>query len=228
MSNNYRHTGEENMNIYELRKLAGREEIDYLFLMNALKEYRHPRDKVSEWLKSGELIRVKKGLYVFGESAAQQPFSREVLANLIYGPSAISSTYALYHYGIITERVEVVTSITSKRDKYYSTPVGVYDYRYLSANYYPYGIQFEKTLSGASVLMASPEKALYDFILLHENPKIWSNDNKILPYLLDELRLDEPSLSTLNYQQLFLLTTQYRKPVLRQILTVLKRYFHWE
>lgn len=49
------------MNIEQLRKLAGREEIDYPFLMSALSNYAWPREKISNWLKSGELIRVKKG-----------------------------------------------------------------------------------------------------------------------------------------------------------------------
>ncbi len=51
------------MQIATLRKLAGREEIDCQFIMSTLdKEYARPREKVSAWLKSRELIRVKKGL----------------------------------------------------------------------------------------------------------------------------------------------------------------------
>lgn len=60
------------MKIETLRKLANREEIDYAFVMSALNDYSHPRDKITAWLKSGELIRVKKGLYVFGKNATLQ------------------------------------------------------------------------------------------------------------------------------------------------------------
>ena len=42
----------------------------------------------------------------------KSPLSREVLANLIYGPSYISLEYGLQHYGLIPERVEIVTSVT--------------------------------------------------------------------------------------------------------------------
>ena len=59
----------------------------------------------------------KKGLYIFGKSVALQPYSKEVLANLIYGPSAISLSYALSYYGLIPERVHIVTSITNNRIK---------------------------------------------------------------------------------------------------------------
>src|SRR5436190_9717139 len=98
------------MRINLLRKLAEKEIIDYTFLISVLSNYASPRDKITAWLKSGDLIRVKKGLYVFGKDVALTPFSHEVLANLIYGPSAISLSYALAFYGLIPERVTTVTS----------------------------------------------------------------------------------------------------------------------
>lgn len=49
------------MNIYELRQHIGQEVIDYNTLMSALSHYSHPRGKISTWLKSGELIRIKRG-----------------------------------------------------------------------------------------------------------------------------------------------------------------------
>ena len=78
------------MNIYQLRQAAGREEIDYAFLLSQLREYREPRKKIQAWLENGDLIRVKKGLYIFGPKVTRRPFCQEWLANLIYGPSAIS------------------------------------------------------------------------------------------------------------------------------------------
>src|SRR3990167_4009219 len=114
------------MKIEALRKLAGGEEIDYQFLMSALQDYAQPRDKVSQWLKTGELVRVKKGLYVFGKTVAETAYSQEVLANLIYGPSAISLSYALSFYGLIPERVPVITSITNNRIKSFATSIGTF------------------------------------------------------------------------------------------------------
>ena len=114
------------MKIEILRKLANREEIDYLFLVSALKHYARPREKISQWLKSGDLIRVKKGLYIFAGEAKESLYSLEVLANLIYGPSAISLSYALAFYGMIPERVSTITSITPKRCKKFGTPVGLF------------------------------------------------------------------------------------------------------
>ena len=57
----------------ELRKRIGREEFDYPALMAALARYANPRDKVRSLLRQGVIIRVKKGLYVFGEDLRWRP-----------------------------------------------------------------------------------------------------------------------------------------------------------
>jgi hypothetical protein len=40
-------------------------------------------------------IRVKKGLYLFGSDYRKGPYSPEIMANKIYGPSYVSREYAL-------------------------------------------------------------------------------------------------------------------------------------
>ena len=80
-------------------------EFDYLALMNALRDYRYPRDRVTKLLASGRIVRVKKGLYILGDELRGGPFSREILANLIYGPSYISLEYALSYHQMIPEWV---------------------------------------------------------------------------------------------------------------------------
>ena len=102
----------------EIRKKTKVEELDYLFLMSCLTAYKQPRDKLTDLLKKNYLIRIKKGLYIFAKDYRLRPFSLEVLANLIYGPSYISLEYALSYYGMIPERVNRITSICFKRIKH--------------------------------------------------------------------------------------------------------------
>ena len=63
------------------------EEFDYTLLKSVLAQYSGIRQKIHELLQSGVITRVKKGLYVFGSEYNQAPICKEVLANLIYGPS---------------------------------------------------------------------------------------------------------------------------------------------
>ena len=128
------------MEIDDLRKRVNGEEFDYQMVMDVLHDYHKPRAKIGAWLKNKTLLRVKKGLYVFGEAVAKRPYSREILANLIYGPSYISLDYALHYYGLIPERVETVTSCTLGRGRLFSTPVGRFLYRHIPKDAYAQGI----------------------------------------------------------------------------------------
>ena len=90
----------------DVRNRIPAEIFDYQTLTDALKGLSSPRDKITDMLRQGIIIRVKKGLYVFGDKDRKYPYSKELPANLIYGPSYVSLDYALAYYGLIPERVE--------------------------------------------------------------------------------------------------------------------------
>jgi predicted transcriptional regulator of viral defense system len=195
MSCIYRHTG-YNSAVQELRKSAGGEVVDYSFLMDRLGAYASPRDKITQLLRRGSLVRVKKGLYIFGEVLSQEPYSHEVLANLIYGPSYISLEYALSYYGLIPEGVTELTCVTPKRDKYFRTPVGRFSYRYLHLKKYAIGIEQHEALEHSPYLIASPEKALVDLLLLR-SPTL-NGVEEMQEHLTENLRIDPEDLVKLS------------------------------
>ena len=110
--------------ITDIRRAIPTEVFSFQQLMDCLAGYAKPRDKIGALLRRGDIIRVRKGLYVFGPDYRRGPWSREVLANLIYGPSYISLDYALAYYALIPERVEEVTSVTLSRSRRFDTPLG--------------------------------------------------------------------------------------------------------
>ncbi len=87
----------------QLRQFIPYEEFDYLTLVGSLKTYARPRDKITALLRAGTIVRVKKGLYVFGPPLRREAYSQELLANWIYGPSYLSLEYALGRYGMIPD-----------------------------------------------------------------------------------------------------------------------------
>ena len=104
-------------------------EFDYNLLLHALRDYKKPRDKIRGLIKDKDIIRIKKGLYVLGREY-NKPYSKFVLANLIYGPSYITGQTALAFWNMIPERVELIISMTTKRKKQFETPVGRFSYLY--------------------------------------------------------------------------------------------------
>ena len=193
--------------IAQMRRIVGGEVFDYQVLLDALSGYRKPRDKITRLLAGGEIVRLKKGLYCFGEAFRREPLSREYLANLIYGPSYVSLEYALSHYGLIPERVETVTSVTTRRSRDFDTPFGTFSYRMLKGPRYAVGAVLE-TAGSTSFLIASPEKALAD--------KVWTD--KRFPgtrlsdygtYLGDDLRIDREMLGKIDHARLQAIATAY-------------------
>lgn len=184
----------------QIRRKIPYEEFDYQALLDALSAYSRPRDKITDLLRKGVIIRVKKGLYVFGPDYAQKAYSRELLANLIYGPSYVSLDYALSYYGLIPERVETVTCVTSGKSRVFQTPVGRFTYRTAPLAYYRIGIDIIASGDGRSFLMATREKALADRLRQSDGSAIRSLSD-LEAYLFEHLRLDPDSLSRLNTAQ---------------------------
>ena len=113
----------------DIRARIPAEIFDYQTLVDAAKELAYPRNKINDLLRQGVIVRVKKGLYVFGDRQRRHPYSKELLANLVYGPSYVSLDYALAYHGLIPERVEALTSVTPNRPRRFDTPVGLFTYR---------------------------------------------------------------------------------------------------
>lgn len=151
------------INLINLNQKLG-PELDYNQLMDVLKGYKCPRDKVTELIKQGLIIRVKKGLYVLGD-VYQRPFSKFVLANQIYGPSYVSGLSALAYYGMIPERVEGVYSKTLGRNKKFESPAGSFFYKSTSKMKFACGLRREPLDEARNFLVASPEKALIEEML---------------------------------------------------------------
>jgi hypothetical protein len=78
-----------------IRQLIARDVFDYQSLLGALSAYAKPRDKITRLLAGGDIVRVKKGLYCFGDAFQREPICLEHLANLIYGPSYVVSVAKL-------------------------------------------------------------------------------------------------------------------------------------
>lgn len=208
------------MNILQLRKAIGREEFDHTLLVSALSPYLAVDQKINELLKSEAIIRIKKGLYVFGPNSRQAPVCKESLANLIYGPSCISLEYALYYHGLIPERVETITSVTPKRDKEFNTPIGRFTYRYLTQSKYPHGIEQQWMDPQHPILIASPEKALCDYVTLNDLPIITSK-NAAEDFLERDLRIDRSSWQHFDLKTMVRLNTHYKSRSITHVLEAL-------
>lgn len=217
--------GAGNGMIETLRNQIPQEEFDYQTLLDGLWDYARPRDKISNLLHKGVIVRVKKGLYIFGDEQRRRPYSQEILANLIYGPSYISLDYALQHYGLIPERVEALTSVTTGRSRKFSTPVGVFTYRMIPLDAFRVGMDRVEIGDGRGFLMATPEKALADKLYDGRGTGL-QTQKELSGYLEENLRIDLAALRGLKPTELDAIARRYRSRKIRLLSDVVRRMRH--
>lgn len=177
----------------ELRNQSQGEEIDYTFVMDNFKGYSSPRAKLTRHLRQGDLIRVKKGLYIFGPQYRKNPYVPELMANKIYGPSYVSREYALAFYGLIPEYVTEITSVSTKRHRHFDTPIGRFSYSHLPLALYQVGYTLIPFRDNITVLFATPEKALADLLYLRSDRP--ETHQELMDLLFEDLRLNEGAVA---------------------------------
>ena len=182
-----------------------------------LSSYKNPDDFISRLVKSGDLIRLKNGFFLIAEKIEKSPIPYEQIANLLYGPSYLSFEWALSFYKMIPEGVYVVTSASFNKSNNFNTPVGTFDYVYLSHSRYAIGID-QKENSEGRFLIATPEKALADLVHL-KNKNLESRD--LLIDLVEARRIDEDVLKQLNKKHLFDIAENYRSKTVANLINVL-------
>jgi len=158
-------------------------------LSGILGDYDSPKDKLSYMTKQGDLIRLKRGLYCVSSKITGKRFSSELIANHLYGPSYVSLETALAYYNLIPERMAVTQSVVTRRAKTFQTPVGRFTYQTVPDGYYSAGIRLEQCDTHCAFMMATPEKALCDLLLLRSHLRITS-EKAMRAFLEDYMRVD--------------------------------------
>ncbi len=122
--------------------------------------------QLNQWLNKGLIIKLRKGLYLLNENDRKINPSRIFLANALYSPSYVSTEYALGFYDLIPEKVEDVTSVTTKNVKRFKNPFGTFVYQHLKTSLF-FGFKEILDENHLPVHIAEPEKAMLDFIYLN-------------------------------------------------------------
>lgn len=185
-------------------------------LLLELSDYGTPKTRIQRMVKNGTLVKIRRGLY---ETDPNVP--AYLLAGVVYSPSYISFSYALSHYGLIPERVEICTSATfgKNRNKMFQTPLGTFSYRDIPKEAYPHGVCWKQE-GNYSYLIASPEKALCD--MLYIKPTVRSL-GALQEMLFDDLRIDEDVFARLQADKMLELTERYLSHNLQMLARLVEK-----
>lgn len=184
-----------NMNVRRTIQPYARVPLTHTLVQEAFSEYNRPNDKIHELIQSGDLIALRRGLYVPGENLDLPTPHLFLIANHLRGPSYVSCETALAYWGLIPERVEEISSVTLRTAHTYTNALGRFTFRRLRSPYYSFGLRSELLGEQQRAVIASPEKALCDTIILTSGVNLRSVV-QTRDYLLEDMRLDESQLQS--------------------------------
>ncbi len=145
--------------------------------------------QLHRWARSGRVIRLKRGLYTLPEERRLARFSLPWLANTLYSPSYVSLEFALSWFDMIPERVSVITSVTRLKTKTFLNPLGRFTYQHLKEDLF-FGLEAKTDENRAQILIATPEKALLDWLYLKKDwePTVDDFEKNLRLQQLDQLK----------------------------------------
>lgn len=170
--------------------------------------------QLTRWVKSGKLLRLKRGVYTLPIDRRRARFSLPWLANTLYSPSYLSLDFVLSYHDLIPERVHAFTSVTRLKTASFQNALGRFVYRHVKPALF-FGFEEVADEYGTRVLMAAPEKALLDLLYLRT---AWE---PTMNFFADDLRLQQ--LDQLRASRLAQFVVPYRSKKLSAAVQVLLR-----
>ena len=191
-------------------------------LQSLYEDYRSPNMRIAALEKQGFLIRLKRGMYVVSPEISGRELSVGLVANHLYGPSYVSLHWALRWYGLIPERVDTITSITTRHTREFDNSLGRFSFRGVSREYFPIGIKIQEE-DGVNYLLATPEKALCD-MLIQEKHVPDQSVSKLEIFFEEDMRIDTDDIRQMNPEIIRkCMETGNKKQILANLLKLMAR-----
>lgn len=171
---------------------------------------------VKRALANGEILDIRRGLYCLTPRYQKKPVNVYGLAQRVYGPSYISLETALSHHGWIPEGVYACTCVSFGRAKEFTTPLGLFSYKRVPQRTFYAGVERCVDADGNAWFMASPAKALADYVYVHRPSWTTADDASA------SLRIETDELSSVTLEQLDALAENYSNYRVRRFLAAWK------
>jgi len=175
---------------------------------------------VNKALQKGEIIKIRRGLYMLVDKYRHKKLSKYFLASRIVPHSYISLESALSYHGWIPERVTTVTSILAMgRTKKFITPLGEFVFYQLPVNDYEFltGVRRVEEIKDQPFFIASPLRALADYIYIKKMD--WKN----LKSLTNGLRIELEQIMEIDIDDFIEIKNVYRSRRVLYYLDCLKQ-----
>lgn len=126
------------------------------------------RLQLNRWQNKKYITKITRRYYTFSDFQIDENILF-LIANKVYSPSYISSSMALYHYGLIPENVYEITSVSTRKTKNITSQIADFSYQKIQKKlFWGYSlIEYENQY----LKIAEIEKALLDYFYLNPDLK---------------------------------------------------------
>lgn len=180
--------------------------------------YANVLDKIKRDVDNGSLIRINRGLYETDKNA--EPC---FLAAAILSPSYLSFDWALSYYGLIPERVTIITSASfgMRKNKTFQNYFGRFVYTDISTSVFSEGlIYIEKDEYVAKI--ATKEKAICDSLAKW---RVVHSINELKYLLFVDKRIDEEEFANSDFSLMLRLASLYKKTNLNILIKLIRKEY---
>lgn len=206
---------------WNILRSLGNVPVSTAVLKSLLTGYSNPNAKIKLWIEQGYLVPLKRGMYVVSQEITMQEPCLGLIANHLYVPSYVSLQYALRQYGLIPERVMLITNITTCHARSFSNSLGSFSYHNVGRAYFALGIT-SRSEEASSYMIATPEKALTDTILF--TSKVPNSLVGLSQFLEEDMRFDMDALRDMNIPLLQTIAeVTPKRPIIQNLITLCQR-----
>ncbi len=145
-------------------------------------------------VKANEVLRLKPGHYCLAPEFRRSHPHPFVVAAVLHSPSHISLESALSYHRLIPEAVQTVSSVTIRRSRDYTTPLGHFSFQRVPATKPRAGVRAVQVEPEAWAFIAGPLRALADILYLRKDVR-WRSHG--IGFLTESMRMEEEDLARL-------------------------------
>jgi predicted transcriptional regulator of viral defense system len=172
---------------------------------------------VKRAIAAGEIIHIRRGLYCLAMKYQKKKVNFYALAQHIYGPSYVSLESTLRWHEWIPEAVYTITNSSLGKSKEFKTPLGVFSYSRVPQKIFYTGVEQLTDEAGNTFLMATPIKALADYVYVHK--KDWAG----LKPVTESLRIESDEFESVTSEDLESLIENYASRRVQKFIKGLKK-----
>ena len=177
------------------------------------------RNSIAYWKKTGSLIQIKRGYFVFKDYLDKKDnslyFSKFIATKMIE-PSYLSKEFALQEYGMFTDVVFGYSIVTIKKTQIIVNQFGSFNYQSIKPELFNGYV--EKKYGNTVWYIATKAKALFDYLYYNKNKFVQFDNDEV-----SSLRLNLDVMSADDWQE-FLNFAKLGDKKMLTICNLVKKY----